>query len=208
MRIIGIAGGVASGKSLAAGKLEQLGAVSIDVDRIGHGVLRQPEVHGQARSRWGDRIFLENGEIDRTTLAEIVFGDSSGKELSFLESTTFPKIRACLEAELTNLRSKGVAVVAVDAAVMFKAHWDRLCDVILFVDAAAEVRLARARARGWTDEQFAAREATQVSLATKRARADIVIDNNDSVDKTKAQMERFWLSLDSFFPNNTSSSDT
>jgi len=197
MRTIGIAGGVASGKSVVAEQLRQLGAISIDADRIGHEVLRQTEVQREARERWGARVFSDNGEIDRRELAKIVFGGDSGEELMFWESIMFPRIRVVLEKKLADLRSQDIAAAIVDAAVMFKANWDRMCDVIIYVDAAEEVRLARARLRGWTAKQFAAREAAQASLGVKRAKADFVIDNNHSLDKTKAQTKQFWLSLDS-----------
>ncbi len=198
MKIVGIAGGVASGKSMVAGALAKWGAAFIDVDQIGHVVLGLSEIRHAARRRWGDRIFRKNDEIDRKKLAGIVFGDIAGKELSVLESMMFPAIRIRLEQELTRLRTQKVAVTVVDAAVMFKARWDSLCDVIVFVDSTVETRLSRARARGWSAEEFSAREAAQVPLEAKRQRSDVTIDNNGSVDKTIALVEQFWLSLDSF----------
>jgi dephospho-CoA kinase len=83
----------------------------------------------------------------------------------------------------------------LDAAVMFKAGWHRDCDHILFVDAPRETRLARARQRGWTEEQFAAREAAQLSLEAKKAFADTIIDNSGALSHTIQQVDGFWRSL-------------
>jgi len=92
----------------------------------------------------------------------------------------------------------------VDAAVMFKAGWDRFCDQIVFVEAEREVRLQRALSRGWSAEMFEARERAQLSPALKRSESDIIIDNNGSIDQTNLQTERFWLSLDKSLPDRSS----
>ena len=84
--------------------------------------------------------------------------------------------------------------MALDAAVMFKTGWDRLCDHVLFVDAPIELRQQRAMARGWTVEQFQAREAAQINVTDKRGLADSVITNAGSLAETHRQVEAFWSS--------------
>ena len=198
MQVIGILGGVASGKSLVARQLEKLGAVVLDADALGHEVLRRPEVTVAIRDRWGERVIAEGGQIDRSAVARIVFADSAEgrRELEFLEELTHPKIGELLRRRLDELAMAGQAPAAVlDAPVMLKAGWDGHCDRIVFVDAPREVRLARARGRGWNEEVFSAREAAQESLDAKRERADVVIDNSSSTELTQAQIEHLWQSL-------------
>jgi len=136
MRIIGISGGVASGKTVVAQEFAALGAGVLDADRAGHEALRLPHVE-----------------------------------------------------------AAGVKVAVVDAALLFEAGWNKMCEQNVFIESPREVRLARALARGWTKEDFAAREGVQESLDRKRARADVIIDNSSSPERTQAQVERFWASL-------------
>src|SRR5262249_45113270 len=134
--------------------------------------------------------------IDRAKLAKIVFAPppDGPKERRYLESLTHPEIGRRLAAQVEE--SKDFApLVVVDAALLFEAGWDKLCDGTAFVDAPRAERLARAKKRGWTEEDFAAREEAQDSLDSKRARADWIIDNSGPVEHTEAQVERLWQSL-------------
>ncbi len=198
MVVIGIVGGVASGKSTVAGHFQHLGAIAIDVDRVGHEVLGDRQVQRAARRRWGDGVFDPEGNIDRSTLGRIVFAAAPDgpEQLAWLEELTHPRIAERLGRQIESERRAGRAkVVVLDAAVLLKAGWHRLCDKIVLVDSPLEVRLARARQRGWSDEQFFAREAAQVPLELARRRADVVIDNSASLDETKGCVEQFWRTL-------------
>jgi len=197
MILIGILGGVASGKSEVSKRLRSLGAEVLDADRVGHAVLREFEVQRAVRHRWGERVLDAAGEIDRRKVAEIVFAGTpeSDVELKFLEQLTHPRIRQRLEAQLAEWHRAGVQAAVLDAPVMLKAGWDRLCQRIIFVDTPRLVRLARARQRGWTETDFAAREAAQEPLETKRTRADLTIDNSATRERLYAQVDRFWRGL-------------
>ena len=193
--VIGILGGVASGKSAVAGLFGELGAVVLDADRAGHRVLRQPEVEQAVRERWGDRVFDADGRVDRSGVARIVFAPppDGPRELAWLEQLTHPRIRKLLEEEIERLTgAREVPAVVLDAPVLDKAGWDRFCDYLVFVDVPRDVRLARALQRGWTAEQFAAREAAQPSAAERRARASHLVDNSGEIEQTKVQAERVW----------------
>ncbi|MBU4271445.1 MAG: dephospho-CoA kinase [Planctomycetes bacterium] len=197
MRIIGITGGVASGKSTVARLLEKLGAGVLDADRAGHEALRLPQVEAAARRRWGEKIFGPDGRIDRSSLARIVFapGPEGRKERLFLEQLTHPEIARLFRLQADVLEKMGVKVVVLDAPLLLEAGWKDLCDKIVFVEAPWEARLSRALARGWDKEDFDARDGAQESLQHKRECADVIIDNSGSPERTQAQVERFWASL-------------
>ncbi len=195
--VIGVLGGVASGKSLVAQQLAQLGACVLDADRWGHEVLREPEVREAIRSRGGTGVGDQQGEGDRAAVAEIVFSGAadSAAELNFLEQLTHPRITRRLLDEAQRLVCDGAVALVLDAPVMLKAGWDRLCSTLVFVDAPEDQRLQRAQRRGWTPQQFAAREAAQESLEQKRRRADVIIDNSQTPQHTAQQVRRFWQTL-------------
>jgi dephospho-CoA kinase len=168
MVVIGVTGGIASGKSLVAQQLGQLGAEVLEADRIGHAVLQDPEVRAALGARWGTGILDAAGEVRRGVVAEKVFAPppDGPRELAFLEQWTHPRIAA-----------------------------DAFCDIIIFVDADCATRGVRARQRGWSDEQLLAREAAQPALALQRARADVVLDSSGTRERLIAQVEKFWQSL-------------
>jgi dephospho-CoA kinase len=197
MRVIGLLGGVASGKSLVAKQLADLGAEILDGDRAGHEVLLEPEVEDAARRRWGPEIFSAAGPIDRRALARIVFAPTAAgrAELKYLEELTHPKIALRLKQQAAEMAARGVKLAVLDAPVMLKAGWHRFCDTIVFVEASRETRLNRARQRGWSEEDFNVREAAQESLQQKRERADKILDNSGSADATQSQVMRLWHSL-------------
>ncbi|HWA99621.1 MAG TPA: dephospho-CoA kinase [Pirellulales bacterium] len=197
MKIIGILGGVACGKSLVAKQFADLGAGILDADQAGHEVLRQPEVERAARGRWGDAIFDANGRIERAALAKIVFGANpeAARELKYLEELTHPQIAMRLRRQAGKFAAEKRAAAILDAPVMLKANWNAFCDHILFVDAPWEVRVARARTRGWTAEDVRRREAAQEAIEEKRRWADLVIDNAGPPEHTRMQIERIWQTL-------------
>ena len=196
MRLIGITGGVASGKSTVARLVVELGAKLLDADQAGHEVLRLPEVEAAARKRWSEAVFGPDGRIDRARLARIVFagGAEARREREYLEQLTHPEIARLLKRQAETL-AVGVPVAVLDAPLLVEAGWDQWCEKTVFVDAPREARLAWAMARGWGKEDFAAREGVQESLDRKRMRADVIIDNSGSAGRTRAQVEQFWASL-------------
>lgn len=197
MIVIGLVGGVASGKSLAADHLRRLGAVVLDGDRAGHEVLREPEVVAALRSQFGESVIQNDGTVDRGAVAALVFATTPAgrRNLQILEHITHPRIGRRLEQEMDALRRQHAAVVVLDAALMFKAGWHRLCDRLVFIDCPREMRLQRALQRGWSEAQFAAREAAQTPVDEKRRHCDVVWDNSGSSQALQRQVEAFWESL-------------
>jgi dephospho-CoA kinase len=203
MVIIGVTGGIASGKTFVAHELGRLGAEVLEADRIGHAVLGMPDVRAALWARWGEGVFRAatvgaEREVDRAAVAERVFAPppDGPRELAFLEGLTHQLIGARIAERLEQLRrGAGVRAAVLDAPVLYKVGWDRLCDHILFVEAPWEVRLARAAQRGWSRAQLQARQAAQPPLEDQRRRADVRIDNGGSPEHTIVQIEKFWQSL-------------
>lgn len=195
MLVIGVAGGVASGKSLVTRCLIHLGAASIDADKLGHNVLRETEVIDQIASIWGLSLLVD-GQIDRKQLGAIVFAPGlKGKQhLAQLEQITHPRIGKAIQSRLDELKRQSVPAVVLDAPVMFKAGWDLLCDEIVFVEVPLEVRQKRADSRGWEPGELARREQRQTSLRDKREAATSVIDNSGSKASTFQQVLALWRS--------------
>jgi dephospho-CoA kinase len=195
--VIGLLGGVASGKSLVAQQFARLGAGLLDADLAGHEVLELPRVRAAVRARWGEAALDPDGRIDRRRLAKIVFADQvdGPREREHLEQLTHPEIGRLLKRQAAALAAAGTGVAVLDAPLLLEAGWEGFCEQLVFVDAPRSARLLRAKARGWSEWDFAAREGAQESLALKRERADVIIDNSGSPEQTEAQVERYWQSL-------------
>ncbi len=150
-----------------------------------------------ARQRWGEAVFDADGRIDRARLARIVFAGSpeGPPERRYLEQLTHPDIGRRLERQAEAMAAAGTPAAVLDAPLLLEAGWEAFCDRLVLVDAPRETRLERALARGWTKEDFLAREGAQESLDHKRSRADVIIDNSGPAERTQAQVERFWRSL-------------
>lgn len=197
MRIIGLLGGVASGKSTVARLFAELGAGVLDADRAAHEALRQPEIEAALRARWGEAVFGADGRIDRGRVAALVFGDAdeSARERGFLEQLVHPVAARLIERQAAALAAEGRKAAVLDAPLLLEAGWDKLCEKLIFVDAPRAARCRRAIARGWSEKEFAARENAQQSLRRKRARADFVIDNSGAPEQTAAQVRALWRVL-------------
>lgn len=203
VQVVGIVGGIASGKSLVCRELAALGAVVLDADKLGHAVLEEPAVRDVLRERWGDAILDEAGRVDRPRVGRIVFGPppEGPRERRFLESVTHPRISQRISDRLAEIRvaaqesSVGPVVVVLDAALLIEAGWRRWCDEVLFVECPDAVRRTRALARGWTEEAWRAREAVQRPLEEKRQVCTGTLDNSGSSAETRRQVEDFWRRL-------------
>jgi len=194
MHIIGITGGIASGKSAVSAELAALGVAVLDADRAAHEVINLPAVKQALVDRWGSAILGDSGEVNRQAVAKRVFSSQSDSsaELQFLEQTLHPQIRLQFEAELVRLAEEGVPAVVIDAPLLLKAGWESLCDAVLFVDSTREKRLERAAQRGWSEKDFSLREQAQMPIEEKRNRVTHVVANHGSLEALKAQVRDFW----------------
>jgi len=176
--VIGIAGGIGSGKSEVARLLGTLGCAVIDADALSREAFNRPEIQHAMISAWGERVVGDDGSVSRSRVAKLVFGDEG--ERRRLEQMIHPWIatqRAALRSEA--MLDPAVVAVVEDAPLLFEVGIDKTCDATIFVDASQAVREARVKSsRGWSPEELAAREKSQLPLDKKRKRADYVIENN------------------------------
>lgn len=183
--IIGLCGGIGSGKSAAARAFERLGCVVIDSDREARAVLDRPEVREELVRWWGPGILGADGRVHRPAVADRVFSDPA--ERHRLESLVHPLVRARRADLAARAASTGAAGVVVDAPLLFEAGVDSECDAVVFIDTPRDVRLARVMAtRGWTEAELDRREASQWPLEEKRARSSHVVRNTGDL----AELER------------------
>jgi dephospho-CoA kinase len=195
MKTIGIVGGVASGKSLVSQMLVELGAPVLDADRAGHAVLAEDaEVREALRQRWGDAILTPAGEVDRVAVATHVFADdkTGDAERKFLEALLHPRIRTRLNHLRDEFAAEGKPAVVLDAPLLLEAGWGPLCDFVLFVEMPIETRLELAKSRGWSDAEFARREAAQWSIAEKRRHATQILPNTGTQAELRKAVRNFW----------------
>jgi dephospho-CoA kinase len=193
--VIGLAGGIGSGKSLVASQLAKLGCAVINADELSHQVLRQPEVRQQLIAWWGEGVLDEQGQINRKAVGQRVFNQPD--ELARLEALVHPRVHQLREAlrERYSVDPKVKAIVE-DCPLLYEVGLDKVCDVVIFVQARREVRLARvARYRGWSEAELTAREKNQLGLDIKADRADHVVDNSGQESQTLEQVKRILLKI-------------
>ena len=194
MIVIGIVGGVASGKSVVARMFAEQGGTLIDGDEYGHQVLEDEGIKSALRERWGQDVFDGEGNVLRQQVGHRVFAltDTGKEDLAFLEGLSHPMIKRKIENRLQEISAGATdRMVILDAAVMLKAGWDKLCEKIVYVDVPREMRLDRAVARGWSPVQFDRKELSQRDLTEKRRVADYVVDNSGTREQTEAQVRQF-----------------
>jgi dephospho-CoA kinase len=189
--VIGLIGGIGSGKSQVADALRQHGGHVVSGDALGHEALRQPAIKERVVERWGASILGEDGEVNRRAVGQIVFADAD--ERKELEALVFPYIRRRFQEEIARAEN---AFVVLDAAVLLEAGWNDLCTHIVFVDVPRHLRLDRLRRqRGWSEQEVTARENAQWPLEQKRARADFVFDNSVPLENLPAEVESLTCKL-------------
>ena len=181
--MVGLAGGVGSGKSTVAAIFRKQGAVGIDADQLGHAVLAWPRVRNGLVRDWGTRI-LRRGRVDRKILAGLAF--RSRATIGRLNRRVHPEILR----EIRGRIDRAPGWVVLDAALLFETGADALCDKIVFVSAPRAVRLRRVRSRGWDPGEIRRRERFQLPAAYKKKKADYVIDNAGSKSRTEGQIRK------------------
>lgn len=193
--LLGLVGGIGSGKSVVASALAERGGFLITADSFGHEALEQPDILARIAERWQDRVLDDQGKVDRKKMAAIVF--ASSVERTNLEALVFPFIEERIRAELAKAQADPqIPFIVLDAAIMLEAGWNNVCSRIVYVHAPRAIRLERLMTnRGWNAQDIANREAAQLPLSVKAARADAAIDNSGTVENTRRQVDallRSW----------------
>ena len=199
--IIGVTGGIGSGKSLVANILKENGCVVADADENTKVVLQRKEVQQQLVEWWGAEALDDNGNVDRAFVASIVFNEE--KEMNRLESLVHPMVRKLQEETFNNAPKDAIGLV-IDAPLLMESGLDTLCDAIIFVDSHYATRLKRVvEHRSWNEEQLRKREASQLGLDTKRSSADHIIINDGDI----AHIEQQTTSVLSLIRNSIGSDE-
>ena len=195
MKIIGLTGGIGSGKSTVSRFLAELGAVIIDADKVGHQVLESDtDVKQQVIAAFGPQILTPDGEIDRKKLGDIVF--NSPDSLARLNRLTHPPILRMVKAQLEEYRRKDVDVVVIEAPLLIKADWTSLVDEVWVTVAPQAEVLRRLRQRmGLTEEESLVRIASQLPAKEQARQADVIINTDLSLDELKRKVAELWQRL-------------
>lgn len=196
MRIIGLTGGIASGKSTVARMLEEKGAYLLDADRIAREVVEPDQPAWQEIVDWlGESILLPDRNIDRAKIAGLVFKDR--QMLMKLNSTIHPRVGSRL-AELTEMikEKDSDAIIVYDIPLLIEADMQRVVDLVLLVYVPPETQIDRLQKRdGLSCTEAELRLENQIPLDDKKQYADVVIDNSGSIDETARQVDCFWEGL-------------
>jgi dephospho-CoA kinase len=194
MLLVGLTGGIGSGKSTVARMLQDRGAVVLDAD----GFARAAVVAGSPglRSvvgRFGADILTAEGELDRPKLASIVFADP--KALADLEAIVHPEVRRMIADGIQeNLDADRVVVLVNPLLIEMGTHRD--CDVVVVVSVSPDTQIARSVARGMVEEDVRARIAAQLPLEERARTADVLIDNEGSLADLEREIDVLWRQLE------------
>ncbi|HZP56106.1 MAG TPA: dephospho-CoA kinase [Dehalococcoidia bacterium] len=195
--VIGLTGGIASGKSVVSEMLARRGALIIDADKVGHEAYAPgSDCYREVVAAFGADIVAADGTIDRRALGAKVFSDDAERQR--LQDIVWPWMRRTMEARLAGLRAEGVPVVVLEAAVLIEADWLPLVDQVWVVTVPpAKARQRIVERNGLTPEQADARIAAQLSNEERTRHAQVVIENDGSLDELEHRIDEAWRRLES-----------
>lgn len=190
---VGLTGGIASGKSTVSGYLRHLGAYVVDADEIAKEVTaRGTEGLTEVVRAFGPEILTPSGDLDRRELARRVFASEAQRER--LNRIVHPRVAQRLEEEAARAQARGEPAVILDVPLLLEAGMDRMVDEVWLVAVPPEVQVSRMRSRNGFDEAEAwARVHSQMPLADKLRRADVVIWNDGSWEETERRVRDLWV---------------
>ncbi|MFA5368209.1 MAG: dephospho-CoA kinase [Dehalococcoidia bacterium] len=195
MFIIGLTGGILSGKSTIAQMLTEKGAAVIDADKLAHEAYKpDTKLNQELVDEFGKSIRKADGSIDRNKLSRIVFGDE--KALSRLNTIVHPRMKEMARVEIERLKKKGVRVVVLEAALLIEAGWTDLADELWVALAPPDVAVQRLKERGGLSEDEArARIQAQLPPAERAKHADVIINTDCDKSEVKAQVDKLWKTV-------------
>ena len=192
MLVIGLTGGIGTGKSEVARLLQSLGAAVISADEVGHEAYApNSESWHEVVDTFGKEILQPSGEIDRQKLGAVVFSDP--QQLEKLNAIMHPSMAGMAADRIQVLRDQGVSTVVVEAALLFEAGWDSLVDEVWTTDSSVESVVERLQARNGMDEKEARRRiGSQMDRAERIERSDLVVDNSGDVSALEQTVSALW----------------
>jgi dephospho-CoA kinase len=194
VKLVGLTGGVGSGKSTVADMLRELGAEVVDADEASHAVYEPGTPGFAAVVRAFGTDFVRDGRIDRQRLGALVFGDADARHR--LNAIVHPLVREWMAARTAEAALRGAKVVVQVVPLLFENGLERLFSTIVLVYVREEQQLERlVKGRGLTPELASAMIAAQMPIDEKRRLAHHVIDNSGSIEKTRAQTDQLWAQL-------------
>jgi dephospho-CoA kinase len=195
MKVIGLIGGIGSGKSTVSQFLAELGAVIIDTDKMGHEAFKpNTEVWRNIVDAFGKQILTTNDEIDRKKLGKIVFGNA--ESLSRLNQIMHPPMYKMAKAQIEEYQRQGAKVVVLETHVLQEADWISLVDEVWVTVASEATVLRRLEKRGGLSQaESLARIHSQLSSEERVKHAKVVIDTDCSLSELKARVEKLWQKL-------------
>jgi dephospho-CoA kinase len=192
MRLIGLTGGIGSGKSTVARMLASRGAVLVDADLLAREVV-EPGTPALAEiaAEFGPSVLLPDGRLDRAAMGAVVFNDAARRER--LNAITHPRVGELMQARIAEALGSDAPLVVVDVPLLFEGGRQSMFEGVLLVWVPPELQLRRLVERDGMGEQEArARIAAQMPIDDKRALATWVVDNSGSVDETERQVDVWW----------------
>lgn len=192
MKVIGLTGGIGTGKTEVSRILQGLGAEVISADAMGRqAYARGAEGWRRVVDEFGEGVLGPDGEVDRTKLGAAVFSDE--RRLRRLNAIVHPLIRSLVEKRLGELGDRGTRVAVIEAALLLEAGWVDMVDEVWVVTADEDTAVARAAARsGLKSEAIRARVGAQMPQSERVARADVVIENTGNLDRLRARVTEVW----------------
>lgn len=199
--IIGLTGGIGSGKTTVSAIFQSLGSVVIDADVLAHDQLNNPDVVATLISWWGESICNPDGSLNRHAIGEVVFNEPA--ELSRLEGLLYPRIHQQRDLLMDQYEvDPAICAIVLDTPKLFEAGVNKICNSVVFVDADRPERMRRAMAqRGWTLEEYTKRENLQDPLDKKKKLADYIVVNHSDTADIRCQVERILASVITRFNN-------
>jgi dephospho-CoA kinase len=190
--VIGLTGGIASGKSVVSRMLAERGALIIDADKVGHEAYAPgSDCYTAVVDAFGRDIVAPDGEIDRKALGAKVFGDPAQRKR--LEGIVWPWMRATMDGRLQRLRDERIPVVVLEAAVLIEADWIPIVDQVWLVTVSPALARERIMSRnGLSAEQADQRIAAQLTNEERAKHAHVLIDNSGSLEELEQRVAAEW----------------
>ena len=192
MKIVGLTGGISSGKSTVSSYFRQLKIPVIDADEVARKVV-EPNSQGvkEIRKAFGNDVFEEDGSLNRQKLGELVFSDVENRQK--LDELLQPLIKIMILDEIEAYRQKGEKMIVLDLPLLFEKQYEKLCEEIIVVYVPKELQLERLMRRNqYTKQEALSRIDSQLSIEEKRKRATVLLDNQGTIQKLYQQAEQ-WL---------------